>query len=65
MAELIEKTYGQALFDLSLEEDRVNEYAEEVRIIKTAIADNPEFMVLLNHPRISREDKIEIGRAHV
>ena len=62
MAELIEKTYGQALFDLSLEEDRVSEYAEEMRIIKTAIAENPEFMVLLNHPQISREDKIEVIR---
>lgn len=60
MAELIEKTYGQALFDLSLEEDRVDAYAEEMRIIKEAIAENPELLVLLNHPRISRDDKVEV-----
>ncbi len=60
MAELIEKTYGQALFDLSLEEDKVNAYADELMIIKDAIAKNPELLVLLNHPRISREDKMQV-----
>ena len=44
MAELIDKTYGEALFQLSLEEGKVEEYADEVRSIKEAIAENPEFM---------------------
>jgi F-type H+-transporting ATPase subunit delta len=60
MAELIEKTYGQALFDLSLEEDKINAYADEMQIIKNAIAENPDLLVLLNHPQISRENKIEV-----
>lgn len=47
MAELIDKTYGEALFQLSLEEGKVEQYADEVRSIKEAIAENPEFMVLL------------------
>ena len=34
MAELIDKTYGEALFQLSLEEGKVEEYADEVRSIK-------------------------------
>ena len=62
MAELIDKTYGQALFDLALEEDKVTEYAEEMRIIKAALLENPEMMVLLGHPRISREDKLAVIR---
>lgn len=45
MAELIDKTYGEALFQLSLEEGKVEQYADEVRSIKEAIAENPEFMV--------------------
>ena len=49
MAELIDKTYGEALFQLSLEEGKVEEYADEVRSIKEAIAENPEFMVLLDY----------------
>ena len=49
MAELIDKTYGEALFQLSLEEGKVEQYADEVRSIKEAIAENPEFMVLLDH----------------
>jgi F-type H+-transporting ATPase subunit delta len=60
MAELIEKTYGQALFDLSLEEDKISAYADEMQIIKNAIAENPDLLVLLNHPQISRENKIEV-----
>ena len=31
MAELIDKTYGEALFQLSLEEGKVEQYADEVR----------------------------------
>ena len=41
MAELIDKTYGEALFQLSLEEGKVEQYADEVRSIKEAIAENP------------------------
>ena len=62
MAELIDKTYGEALFQLSLEEGKVEEYADEVRSIKEAIAENPEFMVLLDHPQITREEKVEVMR---
>ena len=40
MAELIDKTYGEALFQLSLEEGKVEQYADEVRSIKEAIAEN-------------------------
>ena len=62
MAELIDKTYGEALFQLSLEEGKVEQYADEVRSIKEAIAENPEFMVLLDHPQITREEKVEVMR---
>ena len=62
MAELIDKTYGEALFQLSLEEGKVEQYADEVWSIKEAIAENPEFMVLLDHPQITREEKVEVMR---
>ena len=62
MAELIDKTYGEALFQLSLEEGKVEQDADEVRSIKEAIAENPEFMVLLDHPQITREEKVEVMR---
>jgi F-type H+-transporting ATPase subunit delta len=31
-----------------------------MQIIKNAIAENPDLLVLLNHPQISRENKIEV-----
>ena len=41
---------------------KVEQYADEVRSIKEAIAENPEFMVLLDHPQITREEKVEVMR---
>ena len=41
---------------------KVEQYADEVRSIKEAIAENTEFMVLLDHPQITREEKVEVMR---
>ena len=58
MAKLIDQTYGDAFFELSLEEDKVDEYADEIRALKTLLEMEPHFMELLNHPRISQQEKI-------
>ena len=60
MAELIDKTYGQALFDLSLEENSVDAYASELQVIREAILENPDFMRIMNHPNIAREQKVDM-----
>jgi len=60
MARLADKTYGQALFDLSLEENKTEEYAEEIKIVKDAFVLNPDLLALLTHPQIPKEEKMNV-----
>lgn len=62
MAKLVDKTYGQALFDLGVEESRIDAFADEVEVIKAVFVENPDLMVLLTHPQITKESKIEVIR---
>lgn len=58
MAKLISKTYGEALFELAVEEDKTGLFLEEVKGLLEVINDNPEFSRFMNHPKISKEEKI-------
>lgn len=60
MAKLADRTYGQALFDLSVESGKVESYAEQVKAVADAFSANPELLMLLNHPQIAREEKTEV-----
>lgn len=58
MAKLITKTYGEALFELAMEEHCMEQLAEEAAVVISAISQNPELLKLLNHPKIVKEEKI-------
>lgn len=60
MAKLVSKTYGSALFDLAKEENSIDSVLEEVKAIRQIFADNKELLALLNHPKISKEEKISV-----
>ena len=60
MAKLISKTYGDALFELALEENAVDSLAEEVQMVLNVLEENEELMKLLRHPKIVKEEKIKI-----
>lgn len=60
MAKLISKTYGEALFELAVEENKTDAFLEEVFAVQKALQDNPELYKLLNHPKISKEEKTEV-----
>jgi F-type H+-transporting ATPase subunit delta len=57
MAKLISKTYGDALFELALETDKLDALQEEVEAVMEVLHTNKEFIKLMCHPRISREEK--------
>ena len=57
MAKLVSKVYGDALFELAVEEDKLTSVWDEVRVISQALKDNPEFLPTLMHPEMSMEDK--------
>lgn len=59
MAKLVSKTYGDALFDIALEKNAVDEFAAEVTAVAQAFSENPDLMKLLEHPKIVKEEKIK------
>ena len=60
MAKLIEATYGDALFELAVEESRVDSLYDEAGAVIEAFDDNPEFGRLLNHPEVEKGEKEEL-----
>ena len=59
MAKIVAKVYSDALFDLALENKQLDQVAEEVQVLKDAIAQNTELLQYLNHPKVSNEEKIQ------
>ena len=57
MAKLVSATYGDALFELALEDDKLDEVWEEVKFLEETLSTNSEFASLLVHPRVSEEEK--------
>lgn len=60
MAKLVSKTYGDALFSLAAEENRVEEFAAEVAVIQAVLAENGDFEKVLIHPEIPKEQKLQL-----
>ncbi len=60
MAKLISKTYGEALFELAVEEKKTDVFLGEVNAVLQALKQNEDFYKLLNHPKISKEEKIQV-----
>lgn len=60
MAKLISGTYGEALFQLAVEENKEDQFLEEVTALQQILAENGEFSNLMNHPKISGEEKEEV-----
>ncbi|MDO4187922.1 MAG: ATP synthase F1 subunit delta [Lachnospiraceae bacterium] len=57
MAKLVSKTYGDALFELATEESKQDVLFEEALGIKELLNENDDFVKMMNHPQITREEK--------
>lgn len=57
MAKLISKTYGDALFELAVEENKVDEMLEEIGQLQKILKENDDFGRLLTHPKINKDEK--------
>ena len=62
MAKLISKTYGDALFELAVEEDKIDVLLEETVQLQKILAENEDFGRLMNHPKIIKEEKIKVAK---
>ncbi len=60
MAKLVSKTYGDALFSVALEENRVDAFYEEVKVVIEIIGQNGELQKLLDNPTVIKVDKIKL-----
>lgn len=60
MAKLVSKTYGDALFELALEENKIDSLQEEVEVVLVALDENQDLSKLMNHPKVSKEEKVAL-----
>lgn len=60
MAKLISKTYGDALFDIAVEEKKTDVFFEEVKGLKQVLTENPELSKFLGHPNIELSEKVTV-----
>lgn len=60
MAKLVSKTYGDALFAVAVEENRIDEFYADVQELMEVLRTNEELNKLMDHPKIIKEDKIKI-----
>lgn len=58
MAKLISKTYGDALFDIAVENGKTDVFFEEVKGLKQVLLENPELSKFLEHPDIEVSEKV-------
>lgn len=56
----VEKVYSDALFQLSLEEGRINEVFPELTAVSDIVEDNPELTTLLTAPTMTNEERLAV-----
>ncbi len=70
MAKLVEDVYGNALFSLAVETDRIDEFYDEANSLIEVLHENPELTRICTHPQIVKEEKLQMiddvfkGRIH-
>jgi len=59
MAKLVSATYGDALFEVAVEQNMVDALYEEAEAVLTSFRNNEELMGFINHPKIDKDEKIK------
>ena len=58
------KTYGDALYDLAIEESLSDEMGEQLKMLGQIFRENPQYMSLLSNPAVAKEERLAlIGQA--
>ena len=60
MAKLVSKVYGDALFSLALEENKLEEIWKEFGVMMETLSENPDFLPVLCHPEMTQEKKFSL-----
>ena len=59
MAKQVSATYGEALFELAIEENKIDSLYDEAKAMLSVFSENEELNKLLTHPKVLKEEKIE------
>lgn len=57
MAELVSKTYSEAIFEVALEEGRLAELQQDFDFVGSALKSHPEFFEIIKTPKINITEK--------
>jgi len=60
MAKLIAKTYSDALFEVGFEENKLDEFLQELTFVADTFKAYPEFFTIIRSPEINKGEKKEI-----
>lgn len=60
MAKLVSKVYGDALFSLATEDDKLDTIWGEVKVIRHMVSENPDFVAMLCHPEMTQEKRMSV-----
>ena len=58
--ESVASRYGLALYSLALEENKIDSWQQDVKILKGIFVENPDFIMILGSSFLSLEERIEI-----
>ncbi len=57
MAELVSKTYSEAIFDVAIEEGRLDDIQREFEFVANTLTEYPEFYEIICTPKIGNAEK--------
>lgn len=60
MAGIISRRYAEALFQLAVEQNCVDKYSDEVKLVYDTLTSDSEILRVLNHPQIGSDKKLYI-----
>ena len=60
MAKQVDITYGNALFELALEEGKLDSLYEETVALVQILDDNQDLIKILSHPKVSKDEKLKL-----
>ena len=60
MAKLVSNVYGDALFELAVESGKIDDFLKEAEGVIDVVKSNDGFSQMMNHPKINKEEKLQI-----
>ena len=60
MAKLVTKTYADALFQLAVEENKVDDIYKEVTDLKAILDENEDIAKIMSHPSVDKNEKLKM-----